>query len=364
VIDLDRASLDRVLPATPGPADWDDVISRFGVDRARRRRLAALVAAVLVVVLGTASAFAVRAVFLEKGFIGLPPEGAPPSTPEHGKLVLDYFGPNPGFHGKSRIWVYADGRLVSLRDAAFPEGANPASTGFLEQRLTPEGVQLLRSEILSTGEFGHDPPPRAPPPSCAKNEPSGFDGCEPPAPPPVGSDPLIVPFHTVIQVSGVGRLVRVDRASDLERLVARITAPASWLPASAWEDREPRAYVPSRYAVCYGGWPPDEPIEPSRLLSLLPPAAREMLRGRPTTPQEGLFGSPGNFRVVIDHCSDVTTDEARVLAEAFDDAGFEAHTPALRLAYRFEARRPSGEMAQIYFEPYLPHGDFTCSTCG
>jgi hypothetical protein len=28
--DFDYGSLDRLLPATPGPADWDDVLSRSG----------------------------------------------------------------------------------------------------------------------------------------------------------------------------------------------------------------------------------------------------------------------------------------------------------------------------------------------
>ena len=34
--DLDRASLDRILPPTPGSADWDDVLNRAGA----RSRLA------------------------------------------------------------------------------------------------------------------------------------------------------------------------------------------------------------------------------------------------------------------------------------------------------------------------------------
>jgi TolB protein len=56
--ELDRASLDRILPSTPGSADWEDVLRRSGAGRgARRRRLVALAAAVLVVVVGTASAF-------------------------------------------------------------------------------------------------------------------------------------------------------------------------------------------------------------------------------------------------------------------------------------------------------------------
>jgi Tol biopolymer transport system component len=64
--DLDHSSLDRILPSTPGSADWEDVLRRSGAGRgARRRRLVALAAAVLVVVVGTASAFGtVRDLFL------------------------------------------------------------------------------------------------------------------------------------------------------------------------------------------------------------------------------------------------------------------------------------------------------------
>src|SRR5215211_4532921 len=87
------------------------------------------------------------------GFIGLPPRGAEPSTPRRGELLAFWWGSVPGDWGKSRFWVFADGRLISLREADIPEGANSSSTGFLEQRITPEGVELLRSAVV-----GSDPP--------------------------------------------------------------------------------------------------------------------------------------------------------------------------------------------------------------
>ena len=56
--DLDRASLDRTLPQRSGSADWDDVLRRAGPTSERRgRRLVGAVAASLVLVVGTASAF-------------------------------------------------------------------------------------------------------------------------------------------------------------------------------------------------------------------------------------------------------------------------------------------------------------------
>jgi len=61
---VDRATLDRILPPTAAPADWDDVIDRAGLRTRRRpRRLIAVVVAALVVV-GTASALgAARVLF-------------------------------------------------------------------------------------------------------------------------------------------------------------------------------------------------------------------------------------------------------------------------------------------------------------
>ncbi len=357
--DLDRTSLDRILPATPGSADWEDVLRRSGAGHVGRRRLVALAAAVLVIVVGAASAFGgVRAFILDSGFIGLAPLGATPSTPESGELEIFYWvadgAPGEGSDGRSRNWVYADGRLISDR----------FSNGLVEQRLTPEGFELLRSEILSTGQFSLEPPPPPPPPPCPLGESSGDNGCAPPQPLPLPGEPLETPFGITIAVRDVGSLSRVDRASDLYRLEERLTYPASWLPASAWVDREVRAYVPSTYAVCYGGWPPDQPIEPSHLVTLLPPAAEDLLRAKDITRNEGLFGSPGDFHVVANHCSDVTNEEAHMLAQAFDDAGFERVTRAARLGYRFETPGSNEKNAEIYFEPYLPHGELMCSVCG
>lgn len=368
MIELDRASLDRVLPATPGAADWGDVLKRARVQKSgRRRRIAALAAATLVVVVGTASAFGtVRDFFLSKGFIGLPPIGATPSAPESGELEIFYWvGDQTGNLGRSRAWVYADGRLIWLREEAdIPERANAFSTGFLEQRLAPKGIELLRSEIASAGTFGDEVPPPPSLPPCPKGLSPAGNECEPPAPPPAADEAITVPFHITVEVAGLGRLVHVDRARDLERLQARLSDPESWLPADAWADREIRAYVASKYAICYGGWPPDEPMERSRVLALLPSTARDVLRRHDSPLSEGpLFGSPGDFRPSHQYCFDATTEEARAIVAALDEARI-ARKDAVRLSYRVEARRSNSEEAFIYFEPYLPHGEFTCSACG
>jgi hypothetical protein len=74
----------------------------------------------------------------------IPPEGAVPSTPEEGKLVAQ-FRAYPGRFA----YVYADGRVISW-------GRGPGHLAFGERRLTPEGVELVRSGALRPEAFiGH-----------------------------------------------------------------------------------------------------------------------------------------------------------------------------------------------------------------
>jgi hypothetical protein len=272
-------------------------------------------------------------------FIGLPPEGATPSIPERGELVLRLDGSTGG--PGSMIWVYADGRLIWSRQAYVPEDGNEPSTGLLEQRLTPEGVEFLRSQIIWTGLFEHDLA------IARRRDEPGLS----------------------IQVRNGDRFVSVDwawwvnfyirgapfatpeQADALEQLDALLTDPASW-PASAWEDRQIKDYVPSRYSVCFRGIP--EPIEPSRILTLLPGSARDLLRAGIRTQQEAM---PANG-----DCYGVTTEDARALAEIFDDAGIGRYEPPAReswLRYDLEDPGPPGNQVWITFGPVLPHGEAT-----
>jgi hypothetical protein len=226
----------------------------------------------------------VREVVLHKSFIGLPPLGATRSAPESGELVIQYWidpdGLKGGFAG-GQGWVYADGRLITLGNG----------NGFHEQRLTPEGVELLRSEIVSTGLFDHHQP--------ARREASP---------------------HSVIQVRIGERLVRVQVGCPgcppnfPERLNERLAHAASWLPASAWKDRQIRAYVASRYAISYFAQP--QTLERSRLLSLLPAAAEDLLRDKDTVPEQWYTDSADHTPIPITrYVSDLTTEEARALAQ-------------------------------------------------
>lgn len=333
------------LAPEPLAGDWADVVERAGVAwrgrprprtsgmLRRRRRLAVVLAVVALVAVGAASAIGgVRDFILDRGervgLIGMPPEGATPSTPRRGKLVISYRGHVPAKiawsktrkWGKSFAWVYADGRLIWLREDDRPYGANHSSTGYLEQRLTPAGIKLLRSKIITSGVFAHRPPA------------------------PREGNPRRIEVREGDRVLSAGTGFGAHRGDRYgKRLAALFEDPAAWLPPTAWADRDIKAYVPSKFAVCYGAF--SKATKASRVLSALPAQVQEQLRARrPANPSK-----LGRLA-----CSEVTTPVARALAAALAETGLERSAPAWHLGYFFEG--PAKEPAWIFFEPYLPHG--------
>jgi hypothetical protein len=208
------------------------------------------------------------------GLVGLPPEGAVPSTLEQSELVADFQLINYGW-----AFAYADGRLIWSLDG---------SAGIHEQRLSSAGVDLVRLGAVSLRKF---------PTQC------WVDSCVSP------------------------------------------------LPAGAWEDAEIKAWVPSRYAICY--WGRHGIIEPSRAIEILPAYAPGLLAGKTRTFYlEGLADPPIE-------CSVLTTDHARVLDEILRDAGY-AGVGASGSPFMFlpphKLADPIGDDVWISFLPVLPDG--------
>lgn len=372
MIELDRTTLERVLPSTPGPADWDDVMSRFRSHRVgRRRRVVVLAAAALVAVVGTAAAVgSVRDFILDRGFIGLPPEGATPSAPESGELVVQVYarsanlatGPNPAgdYEGPLiRVWVYADGRVIwDRRDGRVPEGAREFSSGLLEQRLTRDGVDLVRSEIAASGLFDRDLNLLVSEDQLVPGHPGFFGGVAE-----VPDDGRLVRLQwksPLAHLPGEWTTATPEQISALRRLDALFSDPASVLPSSAWADRQIRAYVPSHYAVCVSTSPP---TDVSRILSLLPGRAQERLRNRSWTRSgsdivEGLEG--GRTKVLgrsVQYCSKLATKEAREVADAL--SGLDPDTRFRTNGLAYVVAEPVDDNLNlpttIGLDPYLPH---------
>lgn len=255
--------------------------------------------------------------------VGLPPEGATPSVPEHGVLVAQF----------GETWVYADGRLIS----AVPHRSEEPPIGLVEQRLTTGGVEYLRSAIVSTGLFDHD---------LALGR--SHDG------------------HAIgVSVRNGGRLVHVvwavgrpdaivgegaplatpEQAQALKQLDASLSDPSSW-PANVWQDPTAKAYVPSMYAVCVRGWPHE--MDLAQAMDQLPEAAQSLLRsGEPS--QDTMVAPNGD-------CSRITTDDARSLAQILDTSGIDRWDPVSWLQWRLEDPADPKNNVVLSFGAVMPDG--------
>ena len=270
------------------------------------------------------------------GIVGLPAPGATPSTPEHGKLVL-YLEGGGSF---TAVWVYADGRLIWGDMGSLPAGApTEGATGFVEQHLTPAGVEFLRTQVISTGLFEDDLALLRGP-----GDP-GFLTIR------VRNGDRLVWLTWAVQenfrVPKDAPSATPDQASALEGISALLTDPTSW-PASAWEDRDVETFVPSKYKVWLRLFPdhgsgPSLPVG-AREWALLPATATDLLR----------LGTKVDQAIY-----ELTTDDTRALAEALREGGLEplAIPGEAVLRYALEDPYEPGSSLYVFFGPVLPHGE-------
>ncbi len=214
-------------------------------------------------------------------------------------------------------YLYVDGRLIST-----------GGGDWIERRLTPEGVEQVRSQFLSSGLFDPDQafsevPPSRPAPfwcTCVRDGGRLLSA----APPPEN------PFEALESSRTVGRLI-----DYLKQLVA---SPSPEL----WVDPQGKKFVASRFSFCISrniagettqGALPD----PSNALALLPERAAALLvRRQPTTVSE-VHGDA--------ICYEVTTEEARMLDDVFDAFG-----------YKYDVTQPIPMKVVIGISALLPDG--------
>jgi hypothetical protein len=270
------------------------------------------------------------------GFVGLPPEGATPSSPVHGELVLSFYGgTTAGPQARTRVRVYADGRIIWQRDADLPFGANRTSTGFLEQRLTRKGVALLTTRVISTGLFDRDRDLSTPFDIACYNSVRSL----------IRGQLVRITYRRSTCTDDATRPATPRQAAVLHRLDGLLADPASWLPADAWRDPMIRPFVPSRFAVCTS-----TPAPVDDVLSALPPTTADLLRDR--SDRISRWG-PTNGR-----CFDLTTDDARAVVRSLELAGYQP-------SERDDANALTYQVADVFllFAPYMPDGEADCG-CG
>jgi hypothetical protein len=229
----------------------------------------------------------------------LPPVRSVPSAPEHGEAVFALQacgGPSRigGWSGRLTLWE--DGRLIrhtSGEPVDDPQGwglGPPALTGWLEQRLTPEGVELMRSAVASSGL----PLESSPDQWCSSRD--VYEG-----------------------TLGEGTRTRFFDGVLPPDLLERLSHPASWLPPSAWEDRRARPFVPAGYLVAFSGhdpmgqWP-----DLASITAALPPEVRPLIRA-----MDWGQNHAGPTMWVWQAARAITLESAHALVDAIEAGGLE-----------------------------------------
>jgi hypothetical protein len=289
-----------------------------------------------------------------------PPGGATPSTalsqggfqvpPDPRELVaaFDQFAVG-GLYPTRHVYVYADGRVIrgpgsGPSDASGAE--NSPGIGFVEQRLTPLGAQLVQAEIISTGLFTGTPPAGSA--MTVLDEPISMEAAGPLGYPPV------------IRVRDGDRLLSLAKQLDqgwtdeFGQLADRLWDLQSWLPASAWEDKAIREYVPSDYAACLERGSSSAAAD-AAIVDPLPAPAAELFAAPPS--DGGGSVSP--------RCVDLTVDEVRQLGEALEAAGFvRSDAPPVGFAYSHHDQTQNiSQDVSVRLTPELPHGEMA-ECCG
>jgi hypothetical protein len=227
--------------------------------------------------------------------------------------------------------LYADGRLIHI-------------WSFTEQRLTPEGVERVRSRFLSSGLFDS-----AQPLSDVADCPGPVTACVRD-----GDHWLGVAVDNADPGPSTAPPEAVRLYDDLRTLDAT-------LPATAWIDPQHKPYVPARIATCFTMFAnrTPVPIDLSALVSRFPEQAAGVLAAHEPSAEMQRVMAP-----LIDHevgCFELTRDEARTLADAFlAPSGGGAHEYwgiVLRFGRQPDPAQPGAtreEGAYIRFEQLLP----------
>jgi hypothetical protein len=239
----------------------------------------------------------------------------PPSEPAVGEPVLNL----QAFEGPGELAIYADGQVI------WPiEDGDP---GYLQIRLTPEGVEALRSRAVSTGFFEQNQGLTLGP----EHDPGSMEVRH-------GDRSVILVWGDRSAVRSWAKQVDLERISaasaevenEVIELVMFFRDPTAWrLPRRMYVQPEASPFVPSRLVVVYDLGEPD--------WSTLPSPAREVVSANLQT-------------LISDGCQVISTDQAREMARALTQAGIHGGYDRQRGLFGFD-----GAGSFVHSSPALPH---------
>jgi len=266
----------------------------------RRRRKYAATAAVLAIVGVALSIIFTRPGQSEDASAGLPAPAAAPDQDEAATVIA---------HDVRMHWAwvvaYADGRVIWQFDEAGIKGGYARQDPLFERRLTPDGVDLVRSGAIQPSTLLDE----ASPASCAEGD-----------------------------------------------AICPIPSTLSAVPAGTWADSEINTYEPSRWAI--GALSEAE-------IDRFPAAAQAVLRGAERAIYNNVFLL---YLVDPDRYSpseslELTTAEVSALRAALIDAGIpevsatEAAVSDGRTPFVSPDWISLGNQVNLYLAPILPHGE-------
>jgi hypothetical protein len=215
----------------------------------------------------------------------------------------------------------------------------------LEQRLTPEGVQLVLDRVRSLGWFDRDRWFAVERQSFFWGYVSVWNGDRlvnvryaGSAPPPeLAAAPTWSP--------------QVDAAARL--LQSWVVDPLAWLPGKSWAKRDISAYIPTEYAICLL-----EQVDVDHWagmsLDALPESAKTLLYDR------GSYTDP--VSADEQECRRLGTEDVRALIEILEGAGYNrAWTD--QSFFTFESPVAEPRVFEVEVDPILPDGEVQCR-CG
>jgi hypothetical protein len=277
--------------------------------------------------------------------------------------LLVWMDARPGVHPfrsfvpVSQVWIYDDGRVIVRHELGYG-GSGWGVTPLLESRLSPEGVDLVRSELLGSGLFEAD---------------ANFSALSASVPLAWGSmlfddGTTSTKIHWCCFSAGTAPDELSDRQErELVRITEGLADMEAWLPPSAWDDgsAEAHVYTPASYAICFwqGRNAYGEALHPSAVLDALPVDARRIMTNSVRSFNAAWTGirASGDWDYGPFDCAAIPIDDAVNLERILSEAGatrLGVGDRTLSGGYLIESDGEPGKIVAS-FEPILPHGTWS-----